>query len=102
MSDLYDAIAAVAAEVEPVEGLAEPATGVDAEAEDEQAEPEPVLQLAIVGPPNVGKSPLVTKLIGEARLLTGPADCITRPSIATLSTIQGPHNSPGEHPRTAR
>src|SRR3546814_15689135 len=38
MSDLYDAIAAVAAEVEPVDGLAETATGIDVEAEEGQAE----------------------------------------------------------------
>src|SRR3546814_10697948 len=37
MSDLYDAIAAVAAEVQPVAGLAAPATGVAVEAADEGA-----------------------------------------------------------------
>ncbi|HEY9548935.1 MAG TPA: ribosome biogenesis GTPase Der, partial [Kiloniellaceae bacterium] len=89
MSDLYDAIAAVAAEVEPVDGLAEPATGVDVEAEDEEAERERVLQLAIVGRPNVGKSTLVNKLIGEDRLLTGPEAGITRDSIAIDWTFKG-------------
>ena len=95
MSDLYDAVAAVAAEKEAAEAagaaIAVPATEVDveAEAEGEDAEAERVLQLTIVGRPNVGKSTLVNKLIGEERLLTGPEAGITRDSIAVDWTFKG-------------
>ena len=72
LSDLRDAIA------DALGGLP-----MDQEAEPEEAADEDKpLQLAIVGRPNVGKSTLVNKLVGEERVLTGPEAGITRDAIA--------------------
>ena len=52
-------------------------------AEEETAEEETgPLQIAVIGRPNVGKSTLVNRLIGQERLLTGPEAGITRDAIA--------------------
>ena len=48
-------------------------------AEDDE---EDTVQLAVVGRPNVGKSTLINRLIGEERLLTGPEAGITRDAIS--------------------
>jgi len=45
------------------------------------------LQLAIVGRPNVGKSTIVNRLLGEDRVLTGPEAGITRDSISISWTF---------------
>ncbi len=47
-----------------------------------------VLQLAIVGRPNVGKSTLVNSLVGSERVLTGPEAGITRDAIALEWSFQ--------------
>jgi GTPase len=47
------------------------------------------LKLAIVGRPNVGKSTLLNRLLGEERMLTGPEPGLTRDAIAVLLADAG-------------
>jgi len=83
----------VAISAEHNEGMADLYRAVADVAPDEEASPndgqDGPLQLAIVGRPNVGKSTLVNRLIGEDRLLTGPEPGITRDSISVEWTVSG-------------
>jgi GTP-binding protein len=47
------------------------------------------LRLAIVGRPNVGKSSLFNRILGEERALTGPEAGITRDAVAAVWQING-------------
>ncbi len=57
--------------------------------EADDAQVERPLHLAIVGRPNVGKSSLFNRLLGEERSLTGPEAGITRDAIAAAWQIDG-------------
>ena len=80
MGELYDALEPYAAEAADRVGRI-PAP--DDDAEDAAHRP---LQMAIVGRPNVGKSTLLNRLLGEERMLTGPEAGITRDSVAVSWT----------------
>ena len=86
MGTLYDALREAANRKEGrKESPGEDAIDADAVLEglpDDEAPAPKVLQLAIVGRPNVGKSTLANALLGEDRLLTGPEAGITRDAIA--------------------
>ncbi len=47
------------------------------------------LRLAIVGKPNVGKSTLLNRLVGEERVITGPEPGLTRDAIAVQWEYEG-------------
>jgi GTP-binding protein len=80
MSDLYDALRAA---------LPEEALAADAEAKaPREGEARPI-RVAVVGRPNVGKSTLINRLLGEERLLAGPEPGITRDAIALDFTWRG-------------
>jgi GTP-binding protein len=82
----------VAVSAEHGEGLAE-LMGEIVDRLPEEAAPsgeETPLRLAVVGRPNAGKSTLVNRLLGEARMVTGPEPGLTRDAVAVrLHDAQG-------------
>ena len=81
LADLYEALMPLLDPIIAANAVPEAESDDSAEAEAARRAAEP-LKLAIVGRPNAGKSTLINKLIGEARLVVGPEAGITRDSIA--------------------
>jgi GTP-binding protein len=81
MADLADALEPHYIETQPETPIPDDDDQPPAE-EAPKDDAERVIQLAIVGRPNVGKSTLINALIGEDRVLTGPEAGITRDAIA--------------------
>ncbi len=71
-SELYERIAPAFEEYEATFGE------LEIDKKDEKA----LLQIAIVGRPNAGKSTFLNKILGEDRMITGPEAGITRDAIA--------------------
>jgi GTP-binding protein len=80
LSDLYDAIRAALPE--------HTAAPAEEDEPDAEAADRPI-RVAVVGRPNVGKSTLINRLLGEERLLTGPEAGITRDAIAVELAWKG-------------
>ena len=72
------------------ESLAPFEAEADAPSEDDSSKRD-ILHLAIVGRPNVGKSTLLNRLVGDERVITGPEAGITRDSVTVEWMFKGRH-----------
>jgi GTP-binding protein len=86
LSELYDALLPYAKIDDDNDVIKELPNDYDDDEDDDTNRP---ISMAIVGRPNVGKSTLVNRLLGEERMLTGPEAGITRDSISTSWDYKG-------------
>ncbi|MBI1986240.1 MAG: ribosome biogenesis GTPase Der [Rhodospirillales bacterium] len=85
LNELYEALKPFAGSM----GTGEAGAAAPAEEEIAAEDAARPLQLAVIGRPNVGKSTLVNRLLGEERMLTGPEAGITRDAISVQWTWNG-------------
>jgi len=78
MDELAEALRPFVTAAEPTSEEDDAEAAADVENEEE---PPRALRLAVLGRPNVGKSSLINRLVGEERLLTGPEPGLTRDAV---------------------
>jgi GTP-binding protein len=86
LSELYDALLPYTNEGDDDDVNKELPNDYGEDDDDDASRP---ISMAIVGRPNVGKSTLVNRLLGEERMLAGPEAGITRDSISTSWQYKG-------------
>ena len=89
--ELAEALEAAGAERAPLEDAEDEGEDyvVEDDSEEDEIAVERPLRLALVGRPNVGKSSLFNRLLGDERSIVGPEAGLTRDSIAAAWTIEG-------------
>ena len=88
LADLYKALLPYA-EQSSLDKIPLPIDNISADHDTQNKDFSGVIQMAIVGRPNVGKSTLINTIVGEERLLTGPEAGITRDSITVEWNYNG-------------
>jgi GTP-binding protein len=56
---------------------------------DKDADNENIIKLACIGRPNVGKSSMINRMVGEERMVVSPVSGTTRDSVDTKLTVKG-------------
>ena len=88
LADLYKALLPYAGQ-SSLDKIPLPIDNISADHDTQNKDFSGVIQMAIVGRPNVGKSTLINTIVGEERLLTGPEAGITRDSITVEWNYNG-------------
>ncbi len=88
LADLYKALLPYAGQ-SSLDKTPLPIDNISADHDTQNKDFSGVIQMAIVGRPNVGKSTLINTIVGEERLLTGPEAGITRDSITVEWNYNG-------------
>jgi GTP-binding protein len=88
LADLYKALLPYAGQ-SSLDKIPLPIDNISADHDTQNKDFSGVIQMAIVGRPNVGKSTLINTIVGEERLLTGPESGITRDSVTVEWNYNG-------------